>query len=125
MTRASGVPLLVGALVAIDCEVEDIVERHSHAIVIGRAREIKLSSRTAALAYWQGQYVAIDQSEDAIRLAEVSPSGRARSQKLDEQKLTWGPLSALNRTSATSRRARAWLRVCAQEGCSGFGDAVQ
>jgi flavin reductase (DIM6/NTAB) family NADH-FMN oxidoreductase RutF len=72
ITRASGVPLLVGALAAIDCEVEDIVERHSHAIVIGRVLDMQLSSRTAALAYWQGQYVAIDQNEDAIRLAEVS-----------------------------------------------------
>jgi flavin reductase (DIM6/NTAB) family NADH-FMN oxidoreductase RutF len=72
ITRASGVPLLVGALAAIDCEVEHIVERHSHAIVIGRVLDLQLSSRTAALAYWQGQYVAIDQNEDAIRLAEVS-----------------------------------------------------
>jgi flavin reductase (DIM6/NTAB) family NADH-FMN oxidoreductase RutF len=75
---ASGVPLLVGALAVLDCEVEDIVERHSHAIVIGRPRDMRLSSRTAALAYWQGQYVAIDQNEDAIRLAEVSlPAPRA------------------------------------------------
>jgi flavin reductase (DIM6/NTAB) family NADH-FMN oxidoreductase RutF len=29
ITRASGVPLLAGALAAIDCEVEDIIERHS------------------------------------------------------------------------------------------------
>ena len=72
MTRVSGVPLLVGALAAVDCAVEDIVERHSHAIVIGRVLDMQLSSRTAALAYWQGQYVAIDQNEDAIRLAEVS-----------------------------------------------------
>jgi flavin reductase (DIM6/NTAB) family NADH-FMN oxidoreductase RutF len=71
-TAASGVPLLVGALAAIDCEAEDIVERHSHAIVIGRVLDLRLSSRTAALAYWQGQYVAIDQNEDAVRLAEVS-----------------------------------------------------
>jgi flavin reductase (DIM6/NTAB) family NADH-FMN oxidoreductase RutF len=70
--RVSGVPLLVGALAAIDCEVEHIVERHSHAIVIGRVLDLQLSPRTAALAYWQGQYVAIDQNEDAIRLAEVS-----------------------------------------------------
>ena len=70
--------LLVGALAAIDCEVEDIVERHSHAIVIGRVLDMQLSSRTAALAYWQGQYVAIDQNEDAIKLAEVSlPAARA------------------------------------------------
>ena len=78
-TLMSGVPLLAGALAAVDCEVEDIVERHSHAIVIGRVLDLKLSSRTAALAYWQGQYVAIDQNEDAIRLAEVSlPAPRPR-----------------------------------------------
>jgi flavin reductase (DIM6/NTAB) family NADH-FMN oxidoreductase RutF len=75
MTRVSGVLLLVRALAAVDCEVEDIVERHSHAIVIGRALDIQLSLRTAALAYWQGQYVAIDQDEDTIRLAEVSVPG--------------------------------------------------
>jgi flavin reductase (DIM6/NTAB) family NADH-FMN oxidoreductase RutF len=70
--RVSGVPLLVGALSAIDCEAEDIIERHSHAVVIGRVLDIQSSRRTAALAYWQGQYVAIDQNEDAIKLAEVS-----------------------------------------------------
>ena len=76
-TAVSGVPLLAGALAAVDCAVEDIVERHSHAIVIGRVLDLKLSSRTAALAYWQGQYVAIDQNEDAVRLAEVSlPAAR-------------------------------------------------
>ncbi|MDB5607104.1 MAG: flavin reductase [Bradyrhizobium sp.] len=77
-TRVSGVPLLVGALSAIDCEAEDIIERHSHAIVVGRVLDIQTSTRTAALAYWQGQYVAIDQNEDAIKLAEVSlPPPRA------------------------------------------------
>jgi flavin reductase (DIM6/NTAB) family NADH-FMN oxidoreductase RutF len=78
MTRASGTPLLAGALAAIDCEVEDIIERHTHGIVIGRVLEMQLSPRSAALAYWQGQYVAIDQDEDALKLAEVSlPSARA------------------------------------------------
>lgn len=78
ITRASGVPLLSGALAAIDCEIEEIVERHSHAILIGRVLDVQLSTRTAALAYWHGQYVAIDRDEDAVRLAEVSvPSPRA------------------------------------------------
>jgi flavin reductase (DIM6/NTAB) family NADH-FMN oxidoreductase RutF len=77
-TRASGVPLLAGALAAIECEVEEIVERHSHAILIGRVLDLQLSTRTAALAYWQGQYVAIDRDEDAIRLAEVSVPGSRR-----------------------------------------------
>jgi len=76
-TRASGVPLLADALAAIDCEVEDVVERHSHAIVIGRVLDVAVSARTAALAYWQGRYVAIDQDEDAVKLAEVSvPASR-------------------------------------------------
>jgi flavin reductase (DIM6/NTAB) family NADH-FMN oxidoreductase RutF len=81
-THASGVPLLVGALAAIDCEVEDIVERHSHAIVIGRVRDLQLSARTAALAYWQGRYVAIDQDEDTAKLAEVSVPIRHAARKI-------------------------------------------
>ena len=80
-TRASGVPLLVGALAAIDCEVEDVVERHSHAIVIGRVLDVAVSERTAALAYWQGRYVAIDQDEDAAKLAEVSVPARHTARK--------------------------------------------
>jgi len=82
MARASGVPLLVGALAAIDCEVEDIVERHSHAIVIGRVLDVAVSTRTAALAYWQGRYVSIDQDEDAVKLAEVSLPVRHTARKL-------------------------------------------
>jgi flavin reductase (DIM6/NTAB) family NADH-FMN oxidoreductase RutF len=78
ITRASGVPLLADALTAIDCEVEDVIERHSHAIVIGRVLDVAVSTRTAALAYWQGQYVAIDRDEDAVKLADVSvPASRA------------------------------------------------
>ncbi|MBR0873181.1 flavin reductase family protein [Bradyrhizobium tropiciagri] len=75
-TRASGVPLLAGALAALDCEVEEIIERHSHAIVIGRVLDVLASDRTAALAYWHGEYVAIDREEDAVRLAEVSLPSR-------------------------------------------------
>jgi flavin reductase (DIM6/NTAB) family NADH-FMN oxidoreductase RutF len=78
VTAVSGVPLLAGALSAFDCEVEEIVERHSHGIVIGRVRDIKSSARTAALAYWHGRYVAVDQDEDAARLADVSLPARGR-----------------------------------------------
>src|SRR5262249_1588021 len=69
ITRMSGVPLLADALAAIDCEVEHIVERHSHAIVIGRPLDIRLSEQGAALAYWHGQYVAMARSEDEVSLA--------------------------------------------------------
>ncbi|MEH2510468.1 flavin reductase (DIM6/NTAB) family NADH-FMN oxidoreductase RutF [Nitrobacteraceae bacterium AZCC 1564] len=82
ITRVSGVPLLADALAAIDCEVEYIIEHHSHAIVIGRPLDIQFSEQTAALAYWQGQYVATDRSEDQIRTAQVGlpappPPGKA------------------------------------------------
>ena len=80
-TRVSGVPLLTDALAVIDCEVEDVVERHSHAIVIGRVLDVAVSTRTAALAYWQGRYVAVDQNEDAAKLAEVSVPARHVSRK--------------------------------------------
>jgi flavin reductase (DIM6/NTAB) family NADH-FMN oxidoreductase RutF len=79
VTRVSGVPLLAGALAAIDCAVDDVIERHSHAILIGRVLDIASSGHTAALAYWQGRYVAVDQDEDAAKLAEVSlPLAHAR-----------------------------------------------
>lgn len=78
VTRSTGVPLLSGALAAIDCEVEEIIERHSHAIVIGRVRDVVTSAPHTALTYWDGQYVAIDQNEDNLKLAEVSlPTPRA------------------------------------------------
>jgi flavin reductase (DIM6/NTAB) family NADH-FMN oxidoreductase RutF len=80
VTRRSGAPLLAGALAAIDCAVEETIERHSHAIVIGRVLDIKTRGHTAALAYWQGRYVAVDQDEDAARLAEVGvPLAHARA----------------------------------------------
>jgi flavin reductase (DIM6/NTAB) family NADH-FMN oxidoreductase RutF len=76
--RASGAPLLVGALAAIDCEVEEIIERHSHGIVIGRVRAVELAPSGSALAYWHGDYLAIDRDEDITRLAEVSVPSSSR-----------------------------------------------
>jgi len=70
--RASGARLLAAALAAIECEAEDIIERHSHAIIIGRVLHVELSADDAALAYWQGNYVAIDRQDDMARLADVS-----------------------------------------------------
>lgn len=52
----TGAPLLEGALAALDCELEELIERHSHAIVIGRVREIRLGANDAALLYWRGDY---------------------------------------------------------------------
>lgn len=75
---SSGVPLLTGALAVFDCEVEDVIERHSHAIVIGRVLDLRVAPGKPALTYWEGQYIALDQNEDAARLADVSlPTAKA------------------------------------------------
>jgi flavin reductase (DIM6/NTAB) family NADH-FMN oxidoreductase RutF len=68
----TGVPLLVGALAAFDCEVEDIIERHSHAIVIGKVLHVEAGQPAAALAYWHGDYLNVDRDEDMLKLATMS-----------------------------------------------------
>jgi flavin reductase (DIM6/NTAB) family NADH-FMN oxidoreductase RutF len=78
-TRGGGAPLLLGAAAAIDCEVEHVIDRHSHAIVIGRVRHILKSKYESALAYWHGRYVVIDRDEDVARLAVVGVPWGARS----------------------------------------------
>lgn len=52
---ASGAPTLVDALAAIDCKVEEIIERHSHAILLGRVMAISLKDGSPLL-YGRGQY---------------------------------------------------------------------
>jgi flavin reductase (DIM6/NTAB) family NADH-FMN oxidoreductase RutF len=70
--RVTGVPLLVGALAAFDCEVEDIIERHSHGIVIGRVVHVDAGPPAAALGYWHGDYLTVDRDEDVLKLATMS-----------------------------------------------------
>ncbi len=53
--RESGALALKGALASIDCEVEEIIERHTHAIVIGRTLKI-VTSEGEPLVYHHGRY---------------------------------------------------------------------
>ena len=74
--RASGVPLLSDALASIDCEVEEIIERHSHAILIGRLVDVRVMPGTAGLIYWDGSYRATDGQNPVTDLATPGPSPR-------------------------------------------------
>ena len=65
----SGAPLLGGALAALDCELEELIERHSHAIVIGRVREIRIGANDAALLYWRGDYERLGWMAEEARTA--------------------------------------------------------
>lgn len=57
-TLESGASGLRGALAAIDCAVEDVIERHTHAIIIGRVLSIEHGPGTPLL-YHGGQYAQI------------------------------------------------------------------
>jgi flavin reductase (DIM6/NTAB) family NADH-FMN oxidoreductase RutF len=69
---ASGVPLLRHSLATIECQVEEIIERHSHGIIVGSLLSFELSPRLSGLVYWNGQYIEIDGDSDLDQLAEVS-----------------------------------------------------
>lgn len=55
MTLVTGAPVLIGALAAVDCEVEEAIERHSHAIILGRVRAVTVGSGSS-LVYAGGRY---------------------------------------------------------------------
>lgn len=57
-TAVSGAPLLVDAVAAIDCTVEEAIERHSHVIVIGRVLAIRIGAGHSLL-YQDGRYHAV------------------------------------------------------------------
>ena len=67
----SGMPLLGQALATVECEVDEIIERFSHGIVIGRLLSITLSDRLSSLVYWDGQYVEIERNNDLDLFVDV------------------------------------------------------
>ncbi|NOT72086.1 MAG: flavin reductase family protein [Hyphomicrobium sp.] len=55
----TGAHILQGALASIDCEVEELVERHTSAIVIGRVVAVRAAREAEtpdSLTYWRGAY---------------------------------------------------------------------
>jgi flavin reductase (DIM6/NTAB) family NADH-FMN oxidoreductase RutF len=60
MTLVTGAPLLGDALAAIDCEVEEVLERHTHAIVIGRVAAVRRSDGDPALVHWRSKFQRLD-----------------------------------------------------------------
>lgn len=53
---ATGAFGLEDALAVIDCAVEEIIERHSHGIVIGAVQAIHIGAGGEALVYGHGRY---------------------------------------------------------------------
>jgi flavin reductase (DIM6/NTAB) family NADH-FMN oxidoreductase RutF len=58
VSLATGAPVLADAVAAFDCLVEDVIERHSHAIVLGAVVSVKEGADEPALAHWRGGFSA-------------------------------------------------------------------
>ena len=56
----TGAQLLVGAPLALDCTVEEMIDRATHSIVIGRVRAIRSTAGAGTLLYRDGAYLAMD-----------------------------------------------------------------
>jgi flavin reductase (DIM6/NTAB) family NADH-FMN oxidoreductase RutF len=75
----NGAPLLWDALAAFACEVEEIVERHTHAVVIGCVKHAAAASDGGALVYWRGGYDQLGWSDDELaRATGLSPAKAGR-----------------------------------------------
>lgn len=55
----TGARLLKGAPAAFDCTVEEMIDRATHTILIGRVRAIRTTPGAGALIYWKGAFRAI------------------------------------------------------------------
>lgn len=56
----TGSPALADALVSIDCRVEEILERHTHAIIIGAVQAVRLGGKTSGLLHWRSRFETLD-----------------------------------------------------------------
>jgi flavin reductase (DIM6/NTAB) family NADH-FMN oxidoreductase RutF len=69
VATASGVTLRSDAIAALECESEEVIERHGRAIVIGRIRNVFKIGGPGALVYWRGAYNSIGWTDDEVRRA--------------------------------------------------------
>ena len=78
MQTPAGASVLAEALAIFECEAEDVIERHTHAIVVGRVSFAAPRLDEAALLYWRGVYERIGWSAEEVSRAAgtASPHGR-------------------------------------------------
>lgn len=58
-TAVTGARLLKGAPAAFDCTVEEMIDRATHTILIGRVQALRTTAGAGALVYWNGAYRAL------------------------------------------------------------------
>ena len=56
IAASNGTRLLADAPLAFDCAVEEMIDRGTHSILIGRVQAIHTTPNRGALLYWNGAY---------------------------------------------------------------------
>ena len=56
----TGAPILADALASLDCRVEEIVERHTHAIVIGAVQKVRVGGKRSGLLHWRSRFETLE-----------------------------------------------------------------
>jgi len=73
-----GAPLLLDSLAAFACVVDDLFEKHTHAIVVGRVTGVAARRQGGALVHWRGAYDQLGWNDDELsRAVGVTPPAPA------------------------------------------------
>ncbi len=56
----TGAPVLTDALAVFDCDIEESLERHSHLILLGRVRAVRITEDASPLLYWAGAFRTLE-----------------------------------------------------------------
>jgi flavin reductase (DIM6/NTAB) family NADH-FMN oxidoreductase RutF len=67
ISLVSGAPVLANALASVDCDVEEIIDRNTHSIVIGRVLAVRTEGGVEALAHWRGAFSAVSNDPSGAR----------------------------------------------------------
>ena len=78
-TMVTGASLLCDALAAFDCELEEMIERHSHAIVIGRVVATRQRDVGDSLVHWRGDFHALPKVDGESPLIQWEPILKSRN----------------------------------------------
>ena len=108
-TTVGGVSVLVDALSHFECEVEEVLERHSHAIVVGCVRSSQSRPISGALLLWRGCYDQIGWSAEQIsRAAGLAPAAVCSGPEFNRQLSESQPEACLwvSRKVSSSDRSR-------------------
>ncbi len=75
-TLLTGAPVLSEALANLDCELDEVFERHSHSIVIGHVRAVLSNPAARPLLYWHANYLPLASSAVAGPKPRTNGGGR-------------------------------------------------